>query len=70
MQSVTFDTLELADANDELLRPLSIGEICYNLVKTHGSQPLLKLSMTVARVKGVETVSEETIETTVNSDSR
>ena len=70
LQSVSFDTLELADANDALLKPLSIGEICYNLVKTHGSQPLLKLSMTVARVKGVETVSEETIETSVNSDSR
>ena len=70
LQSVSFDTLELADANDALLKPLSIGEICYSKVKTHGSQPLLKLAITVASIKGVETVSEETIETSVNSDSR
>ena len=65
--SVTFESLALGNADNELLRGMGIAEICHELIKTHGPTKIAKLAESVGIIKDVEGLTEDTIENSVNN---
>ena len=67
LDKVTFNELSLGDADDSFMQNLSIGQICYQLVKANGSTKLDRLAIEVSRIKDVDSVTEDTIKSSVES---
>ena len=65
--SVTFESLALGNADNELLKGLGIAEICHELIKTHGPTRISQLAESVGIIKDVEGLTEDTIENSVNN---
>ena len=65
LDMVTFSSMKMGDANNKLLRKMSIPEICYSLIDAHGPTPMYKLAETVSYIKDA-TVSEDGIELAIS----
>ena len=65
--SVTFESLALGNADNELLRGMGIAEICHELIKTHGPTKIAKLAESVGIIKDVEGLTEDTIKNSVDN---
>tara|TARA_R100000750_G_C2336023_1_gene92114 strand:- start:724 stop:1461 length:738 start_codon:yes stop_codon:yes gene_type:complete len=65
--SVTFESLALGNADNELLKGLGIAEICHELIKTHGPTKIARLAESVGIIKDVEGLTEDTIKNSVDN---
>ena len=64
---VTFDSLMYGDADDKFLSREPIGKICYERVRSQGEQTLERLSVDVRRIKDVDTITTDTIRTSIEN---
>ena len=68
LDKVVFETLGLGDADNELLRTMTLGEICRELIKTHGPIHIDALRSGVAIIKDND-ISDDVIKRTIENSN-
>jgi len=68
LDKVVFETLGLGDADNELLRTMTLGEICRELIKTHGPTHIDMLRSNVAIIKDND-ISDDVIKRTIENSN-
>ena len=68
LDKVVFETLGLGDADNELLRTMTLGEICRELIKTNGPSHIDSLRSSLAIIKDND-ISDDVIHRTIENST-
>lgn len=68
LDKVVFETLGLGDADNELLRTMTLGEICRELIKTNGPSHIDSLRANLAIIKDND-ISDDVIHRTIENST-